>query len=176
MQAMTDRFGPENAGFAPHFDPDQDFGGPYAFTITLGRFEEDMNGVTVTMTSQLALALRRLVSSEQIKSNEQLMRDLELDDDEDVVEAIARAPMGRFGEPYDYEEVDGPGDLAIFHRDPESMLFITCGNALMELAVGRHQLPDEPPEDAPEAFTASELEILTALAEELIENCPADAG
>ncbi len=174
MQAMADRFGPENATFEPHFDPDQDFGGPYAFSIPLGRFEEDMNGATITSTAQLSVALRRLVSREQIESDQHLMRDLELDSDDDLIEAVARAPMGQFGEPYDYEEVDGPGDLAIFHRDPEPMLFIACGNALMELAVGRHQLPENPPEDAAEAFTASELEIMSALAEKLIKHCSTD--
>ncbi len=172
MQAMTERFGPDDASFQAQFDPDQDFGGPYAFIIELGRYQEEANGVTMTTTSQLAVALNHLRSREQIESEEQVMRDLDLEPGDDVIGAIARAPRGPFGEPYDYEEIDGPGDLAILHRDPEQLLIVACGDALLEVAVGLHNLPEQTPDDAPAGLTASEQEIMVAFAEELIAHCP----
>ncbi len=172
MQAMAERFGPDDATFEPQFDPDQDFGGPYSFIISLGRFEESMDGVTLTSTAQLAVALNHLRSREQIESEEQVMRDLEMEPGDDVIGAIARAPRGPFGEPYDYQEIDGPGDLAILHHSPEELLMITCGDALIEVAVGLHGLPEEAPDDAPKAMTASEQDIMVAFAEKLIEHCP----
>ncbi len=172
MQAMMERYGPDDATYEPQFDPDQDFGGPYSFVIALGRFEESVNGVTVTSTAQLAVSLNQLRSREQIESEERVMRDLEMEPGDEVVEAIARAPRGPFGEPYDFVEIDGPGDLAILHRSPEELLMVACGDALMEVAVGRHGLPEEMPDDAPKAMTASEQDIMVAFAEKLIANCP----
>ncbi len=174
MQAMAERFGPDDATFEPQFDPDQDFGGPYSFVISLGRFEETVDGITVTSTAQLAVALNHLRSREQIESEEQVMRDLEMEPGDDVIGAIARAPRGPFGEPYDYEEIDGPGDLAILHRSPEELLMVTCGDALIEVSVGLHGLPQYPDEDDPEGMTASEQDIMVAFAEKLIEHCPED--
>ncbi|QOC23906.1 hypothetical protein IC757_07275 [Wenzhouxiangella sp. AB-CW3] len=174
MHAMAERFGPDDATFQPQFDPDQDFGGPYSFTIGLGRYEEDMNGVTMTTTSMLAVALNHIRSREQIESDEQVMRDLDMEPGDDVIGAIARAPRGPFGEPYDYEEIDGPGDLTILHQSPEELLMVTCGDALIEVAVGLHNLPEETPDDAPEGLTASEQDIMVAFAEKLIDHCPAD--
>ncbi len=74
-------------------------------------------------------------------------------------------------EPYAYEAINGPGNLAILHRSPEELLMVACGDALIEVAVGLYGMPEEATDDAPDGVTGSEQEIIAAYAEKLIEHC-----
>lgn len=172
MTAMAERYGDGSGSFEVHFDPGQDYGGPYAFSIPLGRFEEDLDGITVASTARLTVALRHLRSREQIESDELVMRDLELEPGDAVLEEVARAPMGPFGEPYDYREVDGLGDVAILHVDPEWALFVVCGEALMEIGMSRTGVGETIPPDPPPGMTAEEPEIMVDLAQLLMAADP----
>lgn len=171
MTALAERYGDGSGSYRALFDPEQDYGGPYAFSVALGRVEEDANGVTFAHTVQLTLALRHLRSRDQIESNAQIMNALDLEPGDAVLEEAARAPMGSLGEPYDYREVDDLGDLAILHVSPDKELFVVCGDALMEIVVSRSDLGDNLPEDAPAGMTADKVDIMIDLAEHLMTAC-----
>jgi len=172
MQAMAERFGPEDATFEPNFDPDQS-GGRYEFSIPLGEFEHSDRGVTRRWIQQQHVELVQMMSREQMESQiesagEEAMQALGIEPGDDVLAAFARMPRGPQGGPYDYEEVDGPGDLALQHSSPE-ILVVVCGDALIEVSAGQtHEVPD----NAPEIMRVSQQDVMVAFAEKLIAHCP----
>lgn len=171
MQAMAEKYGPEGAEPEVLFDPDQDYGGPYAFDIRLGTVTHERDGVTMEVPASLTIGLNRLRSRQQVESDERMMEDLGLEPGDAVLEEWARAPMGPLGEPYDYEEIDGYGDLAIHHAEPDPALFVICGDALMDIRVRLHDQEGEPPEDGPAGWTADPLDIKMDFADELMAQC-----
>ena len=169
MEAIAASFGGEEVQVL--FDPEQDYGGPYAFEWVTGGFSLEEGGVTYSVRVSSNAALRSLRSREQLEGDAFLLEDLGLEPGEGLLRALAQTSFFPAEGEAELQEVEGLGDYAVFHEE-DGLLNVVCGDVLMQIQ-SNAGIPSFTGVEVPESqVVGSPLAIGEALAEALLEGCP----